>query len=375
MLSWASGEPQAPVSIHLDPTNRCNISCVFCWMRSHERWGMLDTSNELSNERLLHLVDEAANLGAVDWLISGGGEPMVRPVTFDIMRRIKQRGMQGDIITNGTLLREGQLRSLVSLGWDRIRVSILGPDAETHDRLAAAPGSFEKAMRALRTISRLKEELRQTAPEIGFNTVLSSGNYARLPEMVELLAELGGTNINTQTIILYSKEEEWTSLNDGQLAEFPGYASGALRIAEKHGIRTNLGSYLHRDVAEKGAKLERIHELMETPFEGFIGNHCFEQFYLMTVRANGIVGSCRLFGDEGTSLHGRSLAEVWYGAYFTRAREQVLRHELFNYCKHCNANEYMENLKIRERLVPAAREAGITVIPMQRGRKGRRAEA
>ena len=29
MLSWASDEPQGPVSIHLDPTSRCNISCVF----------------------------------------------------------------------------------------------------------------------------------------------------------------------------------------------------------------------------------------------------------------------------------------------------------------------------------------------------------
>ena len=329
---------------------------------------MLDTSHELSNERLLRLVDEAAALGAVDWLISGGGEPTVRPVTFELMKRIKQRGMQGDIITNGTLLREEQLSSLVSLGWDSIRVSILGPDAETHDRLANAPGSFEKAMRALRTIARLKEDLGRDAPEIGFNTVLSSGNYMHLPEMVAVLAEFGGNNINTQTIILYSKEEEWTSLNEEQRKEFPRYAREAVYLAKKQGIRTNLGSYLDRDVAQRGAKFERIHELMDTPFEGFLGNHCFEQFYLMTVRANGIVGSCRLFGDEGTSLHGQSLGEVWYGPYFTRAREQVLRHELFNYCRHCNANEYMENLKIRERLVPAAREAGLAVIPKAGGR-------
>src|SRR3989338_975878 len=128
MLSWASGEPQGPVSIHLDPTNRCNISCVFCWMRSHERWGLLDTSGELSNERLLRLVDEAASLGVVDWVISGGGEPTVRPVPLEVMRRIKRLGMQGDIITNGTLFREGHIRELVELGWDRIRVSILGPN-------------------------------------------------------------------------------------------------------------------------------------------------------------------------------------------------------------------------------------------------------
>lgn len=363
MLEWARGNPQGPVSIHLDPTNSCNIKCVFCWMRSHERWGLLDTSNELSNERLLHLVDEAADLGVIDWLLSGGGEPTLRPVAIEVMKKIKMRGMAGDIITNGTLFRKEDIRDLVGLGWDRFRVSILGPDEETHDRLTDFPGSFEKAMRALRWMGHYKEKFGRDAPEIGFNTVLSSGNYMHLPEMVNLLAELGGTNLNTQTIILYSKEEEWTSLDDDQLKEFPKYARKAVNIARRNGIRTNLDSYLDPKLAEKGAKFETIHELMDTPFEGFIGNHCFEQFYLMTVRANGILGSCRLFGDEGTDLHHHSLSEVWWGSYFTKAREQVMNHKLFDYCKHCNANEYMENLKIRRELVPLARKANLQVIP------------
>lgn len=363
MLEWARGNPQGPVSIHLDPTNRCNVRCVFCWMRSHERSGLLDITNELPDRRLLALVDEAAKLGVIDWLISGGGEPMLRPVTMKVMKRIKQAGMAGDIITNGTLFRERDVKALVKLGWDRIRVSILAPDEKTHDNLMAKEGSYESAMRALRWMARYKEKFNTPVPEIGFNTILSSGNYTTLPELVELLAEIGGTNINTQTIILYGEEEEWTSLNEEQRKEFPKYARKAVRIARKHNIRTNLNSYLDEQLVEKSSQLEQIHELMDTPFEGFIGSHCFQPFYLLTIRANGIAGSCRLFGDEGTSLHDRSLAEVWSGDYFTRAREHILGHKLFDYCKHCNANEYMENVKIRKELVPMAREVGLPVIP------------
>lgn len=362
MLEWAQGNPQGPVSIHLDPTNRCNVKCVFCWMRSHERRGLLDTSNELPDARLLHLVDEAHDLGVIDWLISGGGEPMLRPVTLKVMKRIKQRGMAGDIITNGTLFRERDVKSLVKSGWDRIRVSILAPDAKTHDNLMAKEGSYERAMRALKWMARYKAENGAAAPEIGFNTILSSGNYTTLPELVELLAEIGGTNINTQTIILYDKEEEWTSLDGEQRREFPRYARRAVNIARRHSIRTNLDSYLDEQLVEKSSQLATIHELMDTPFEGFIGSHCFQPFYLLTIRANGIAGSCRLFGDNGTSLHDKTLAEVWNGPYFTSAREHVLSHRLFDYCKHCNANEYMENVKIRKALVPLAREAGLRVV-------------
>lgn len=364
MFEWSRGNPQGPVSVHLDPTNRCNVRCVFCWMRSHERRGLLDTTNELPDARLLSLVDEAAQLGVVDWLISGGGEPMLRPVTLKVMRRIKQRDMAGDIITNGTLFKERDVRDLVKLGWDRIRVSLLAPDAKTHDWLMAKEGSHALAMRSLKWMVHYKAENGAAAPEIGFNTILSSGNYTTLPELVELLAEIGGTNINTQTIILYGKEEEWTSLNEEHRRKFPKYARKAVRIARRHSIRTNLDSYLNKQLVEKSSQLEHIHELMDTPFEGFIGSHCFQPFYLLTIRANGIAGSCRLFGDKGTSLHDKSLAEAWNGPYFTRAREHVLSHKLFDYCKHCNANEYMENVKIRRELVPMAREAGLPVIQM-----------
>ncbi len=361
MLEWSRGNPTGPVSVHLDPTNRCNVRCVFCWMRSHERRGLLDTTNELPDQRLLTLVDEAATLGVVDWLISGGGEPLLRPVTLQVMARIKRLGMAGDIITNGTLLAERDARSLVSMGWDRVRVSVLSPDAEAHDRLMAKQGSHSRALAALRALVRSKQEMHASAPEIGFNTILSSGNYAALPELVELLADLGGTHLNTQTLILYSKDEEWTSLNEEQRRDFPRYARKAVGIAKRHGIRTNLACYLDEELVEKSSQLGTITELMGqdstgSRSAGFAGCHCFQPFYLLTIRANGIAGSCRLFGDAGTSLHSQSLSQAWYGAYFTRAREHVLSRRLFDYCSHCNANEHLENMKIRLAMMPASEE-------------------
>ena len=122
LIQFYKGEKPGPISIHIDLTNRCNQRCLFCWQRSHERIGLLDLENELSDEQLLDFVREAAEMGVMDWLISGGGEPTVRTdLCRQVMERIKEYGMFGDIITNGTLLDEDWARRLVEIGWDRFR--------------------------------------------------------------------------------------------------------------------------------------------------------------------------------------------------------------------------------------------------------------
>ena len=60
--------------------------------------------------------------------------------------------------------------------------------------------------------------------------------------------------------------------------------------------------------------------------------------------------ACRLFGDEGTPIHGRTMAEVWHGEYFQKARQRIIDNDMPDFCVHCNANEVFENNLIREGL-------------------------
>jgi len=317
ILQWSKGKKQGPLSIHLDISNRCNLKCRFCWQRSHERIGLVDYSNELSEEKLLSIVKEASELGVQDWLISGGGEPLLRTDTaVKIMKEIKRDHMLGDIITNGTFFRDQDLKELVMIGWDRIRVSINAPSREMHDFLVDKEGAFDKAITSLRVIKELKKKNKTKVPEIGFNTVINSVNYKGFPKIVKLLAKLKGTVFNVQTIILYDEQEKKWTLDKKQRQEFNKIIRKVLKICERHRIHTNIQEYLSENVAEKSNELGVMDKLMGTEYEGFIGSHCFEPWYLVTMRANGIVGSCRLFGDEGVSIHDKSLKEVWFGSYY-----------------------------------------------------------
>lgn len=357
LRNWNKGDPQGPVSIHLDTSNRCNQECVFCWQRSHERRGWINYDNELSENKLINLVDEAADLGVVHWLISGGGEPMIRgETTIKVMERIKEHGMHGDIITNGTLLNDEYIERLVKCGWDRIRFSINSSKAEVHDRLVGKESAFEDAVKSIVKFNEFKEKYGTDKPDIGFNTVINSQNYSNLHELMQLLSDLNGDLMNVQTIILYSdKEKEWT-LSEEDKEKLPKYVKKANQIAMDNGIDTNIDMYLDDDLVNKSNEMDEMDSLIEKErkklarSEGFTSAYCYEPWYLMTIRADGTVGSCRLFGDDGVNIHDKSLREVWFGEYYSKNREKLKKGEPLDYCSKCGSNEFLENKEIRENL-------------------------
>ncbi|MFP4117178.1 MAG: radical SAM/SPASM domain-containing protein [Candidatus Aenigmatarchaeota archaeon] len=356
LRKWNEGKPQGPISIHLDPTNRCSLNCVFCWQRSHERKGWINYE-ELEEEKLLKLVDEAVELGVEHWLLSGGGEPLLRTETaVKVMEKIKEHGMHGDVITSGTTIDEEHVRKLVECGWDRVRFSINAPEAETHDSLVGKEGAFEDAIKTIIRFNKVKEELGRDKPEIGFNTVINSKNWNKLHEIMTLLAKLGGGLMNVQTIILYSeKEEKWT-LDEEKKKKLPKYVKRANEIAMDNGIDTNVDEYLHEGLVDKSNEMDEMDEVIEKERqkiknkEGLKSAYCYEPWYLMTIRADGTVGSCRLFGDDGVSIKDKSLREVWLGDYYQKNREKLKKGEPLDFCSKCGSNEFLENKKIREGL-------------------------
>jgi MoaA/NifB/PqqE/SkfB family radical SAM enzyme len=354
LIEWSKGKPQGPVSVHLDLTNRCNINCRFCWQRSHERKGLVDLSNELPEKRLLELVDEAKDLGVTEWLISGGGEPLVRTETaLKVMKKIKMLGMQGDIITNGTLFKEEHIKDLVTCGWDRIRVSINSHKPRIHDHLTGSDGAFEATVKNIKLINNYKEKLNTLKPEIGFNTVINSLNFNDLHKIVKLLHKLKGQLINVQTLILYSEKEKIWALDEKKRKRFSKSIKKALKLAYKYNIHTNLSSYQDEELVEKSNELSQMDHIIQESVQqkkSFVNTYCFEPWYLVTIRANGLVGSCRLFGDKGVSVHNQKLKDIWFGEYYNQVRKRLVNHDLPKYCSNCGANEFTENQKIREKL-------------------------
>ena len=85
IANWARGGTDLPVTLELNPTNRCNLLCRSCWQREFEI-----NDDELNSNRLLEVVKQAAGLGVKEIRVPGAGEPLLRRDLPDILCEIKR---------------------------------------------------------------------------------------------------------------------------------------------------------------------------------------------------------------------------------------------------------------------------------------------
>lgn len=136
-------KPHLFARFHL--TQRCQLECIHCYTNSSPH---LPRDKELSTARWIQLVDDFADNGGQKILFTGG-EALVHPGCIPIMRRAHERGLDVMLFSNGILIPRhiDVLKQIVNT----VQISIDGPSAETHDEVRG-PGSFKKAMRAIRML-------------------------------------------------------------------------------------------------------------------------------------------------------------------------------------------------------------------------------
>lgn len=133
--------------LFLEVTSRCNLRCLHCGSDC----GRTSRPDELSTDEWLAVVDRlAARLeprGTI--LVVTGGEPLCRPGLDAILDRIHLRGFAWGMVSNGWRLSPRTLDALLDRGLTSLTVSLDGL-APAHDWLRGVPGSFDRALGAIR---------------------------------------------------------------------------------------------------------------------------------------------------------------------------------------------------------------------------------
>ena len=108
MQKWFSGEKLPPIRIDAELHRRCNLNCIHCMRRMHDKDMSKESEKiEISEKRWLEAVKESTELGVKMWNIAGLGEPMYKPeFLMKMLRSIKHYKMFGELTTNGTLWSE-----------------------------------------------------------------------------------------------------------------------------------------------------------------------------------------------------------------------------------------------------------------------------
>jgi MoaA/NifB/PqqE/SkfB family radical SAM enzyme len=352
---WSKGKESGPYAIDLNPTDDCNLKCLSCWQRN-SKFSKLDSKRyQLSDEKLLNLIDEGFELRVGWWEITGGGEPLLRSITPKLMKKIKGLKMHGSITTNGTLFSEGLLKDLVKISWDKITFSIDGPDASTNDYLRGKNGALNSAIKALKTIKRLKSRFKKQTPMITFNTVLSNKNYDKTVKIIKLAKKVGCSEVNFEPITIHSELGEKLKLNLDQTRKFQQKIKETQKTADKLGIKTNIQGFKEKRLIEKSNSMQEVLN-QETKENSFFSITCYEPWYRLVIKVDGTAGPCCIYDDKRMNVKNQTLKEIWFSRRFNKIRKRRIKKKFSKYCSICNAGQVLTNRALRKELKSAMTE-------------------
>lgn len=116
VIAKALKSPRHPISAHIVPIRRCNLSCNYC--NEYD-----SVSHAVPIVEMLRRVDRLAALGTTIITLSGG-EPLLHPELDEIIRRIPNHGIIATLITNGYFLTPNRIKRLNAAGLDHLQISV-----------------------------------------------------------------------------------------------------------------------------------------------------------------------------------------------------------------------------------------------------------
>jgi radical SAM protein with 4Fe4S-binding SPASM domain len=168
-----------------ETTGACNLKCSYCRASATEK----PASDELSTDEAQAFIDEVAALEPPlkPMLILSGGEPLLRPDIFLLMKHAVSSGMRVSLATNGTLLSARIVDMIASSGVSRVSISLDGAAPQAHDA-ARGPGCHALAMKGI-------ENLRGKV-DFQINFTVTKRNADEILPIFELAEELGATALH-----------------------------------------------------------------------------------------------------------------------------------------------------------------------------------
>lgn len=352
LKKWFNGNHIGPYKLQLNPTNNCNLRCLSCYARGKAYY---DPPKEVSTERYIELIKEAAKLNTIYCDICGGGEPFMRSkTTLAIMGEVKKQGMIGTLITNGTLFSEESIKELVNTGWDYVNLSIDGPNAGINDFLRGK-GVFKKSIKAIRLFNFWKQKLKKNVPHVSIYTVISKKNYNYINEFIDLAIKLRIEGLYFQPIVVSQGRGQELIMDAEDWATFKKVIDTIKKRLSENEIQSNI-EFIDQDIEKNSSKIkntakENTEKNQETLSKKNI--ICFSPWLMVAIRADGTAGPCPPGMEyiKNCNIKNETLEKVWYGEVFDDFRKKMIEQKKLSCCDDCGSMEIIANKSVLKEII------------------------
>jgi len=280
----------SPLDVCLGITSKCNLNCQHC-LASSTRQNL-----DLTTIELLGIIDQLA-AAKVFRLNIFGGEPLMQPDFFKIVKRIRKYPMRISLNTNGTLIDKATAKKLADNKISSFCVSLDGSTAEVMDKVRGR-GAFDSCLTGIK-------HLLQYRANIMLSATLTHYNLHDIRNMVLFAKSLGVKNIRFNHLfyggnaacfidkVMVTPEEELAAVREvyGLFQEFGGFVTGSYQ--------------------QQKEKIDKLKDF--TPQKDkVIANACGAATNRCNIRPDGKVTPCEVIWDlEVGDLRKQTFSEIW----------------------------------------------------------------
>jgi MoaA/NifB/PqqE/SkfB family radical SAM enzyme len=132
-------------------------------------------------------------MGTNSICISGEGEPFLHPQLLDFVSVAKKAGLHVVVLTNGTLLDESKIKSLIASQLDVLKVSLWASSPEEYERNypGTNPENFRRVVEGLKLLGRLKAAQASKLPSVVLHQPINRYNFQNTSALVNLALATG----------------------------------------------------------------------------------------------------------------------------------------------------------------------------------------
>jgi radical SAM enzyme (rSAM/lipoprotein system) len=298
-------------------TLRCNLNCQHCGSDCQKDASVKDMP--LSD--FLNAIDQLKGLVNPNktMIVLTGGEVLMRNDLEEAGTELYKRGFPWGLVTNGMLLTEQKLQTLLDSGLRAVTISLDGLET-SHNWLRNNKLSYQKAISAIRLLPEI--------PELKYDVVtcVNRMNYGELSQLRDLLISMRIAEWRVFTIfpIGRAKDNEMLQLEP---SEFKGLFDFIIETRNSGKIKLNYGC------------------------EGFLGNYegevrdnfffCQAGINIGSILADGSISACPSLRSNFIqgNIYQDNFAEVWTNRFEKYRDRSWTRTGL---CAECEFYKYCE---------------------------------
>lgn len=298
-------EMNIPLNTLFELTYRCNLRCRHCYVDD-------PGGSELSTSEVKGVLDQLADAGSL-FLTLSGGEVLLREDWFEICQYARQKNFALRLFTNGTLIDRETAKKLADLGLVDIGLSLYGATASTHEQVTTVPGSFARAVSALKL-------LREAGVKTVVKFLLMKHNVEEYNDVRMLSERLGAT---------FSFSFYIGPKVDGSPEPC------RFRVADSDLLRILQGGFLYPDrvrISESERVDLRGSALDKVPMCGAGRDTC-------AISPYGDVYPCAILPIKAGNLREDSFSDLWFGSSRLEELRRVHMSDLKG-CKDCRSLGY-----------------------------------